>query len=89
MDLSFSKKGDWYEAVFTADSNFNLHIEKSGGIAYLQQSSVDGAQFAAVRGANWGRDMDVIDEGFSALVYPMYILVRSSVEPTRAVVTFS
>lgn len=89
MELTFVKKGEWYEADFTADKDFNLHIEKSSGTLYLQQSSVQGAKPAAVRGANWGPDVDVIDEGFSALVYPMYIRVKSSVEPSVAAVAFS
>ena len=89
MDLLFEKKGEWYEANFTAESDFNIHVEKSGGTLYLQQSCVENGQPATVRGANWGRDIDVIDEGFSALVYPMHIRVKSSVAPTRAVVVFS
>ena len=66
MNLTFTKKGEWYEADFTADGNFNLHIEKPGGTCYLQQSSVSGGKHAAVRGAAWGRDVDVIDEGIAA-----------------------
>lgn len=89
MDLTFAKNGEWYVADFTADSDFNLHIEKAGGTCYLQQSSVSGGKHAAVRGAAWGRDVDVIDEGVAALVYPMYIRVKTSELPTLAVVTFS
>ena len=88
MNLIFTKKGEWYEADFTADSNFNLHIEKPNGPIEMLQSSVQGAQPAAVEGVNFGYDNTVIDRGFAALVYPMYIRVRSKTMPTMAVVTF-
>lgn len=88
MDLSFSKKGDWYEATFTAEGAFNLHIEKPNGPIEMGQSSVEGGEYAPVEGLNLGYDNTVIDRGFSGVVYPVYIKVRSKVMPTKAVVNF-
>lgn len=87
MELTFVKKGEWYEADFTADKDFNLHIEKANGPLNMYQTTVQGGQYEDVRGLNFGLDNTVVDIDFTALVYPKYIRVVSKVMPTLAVVT--
>lgn len=87
MELTFVKKGEWYEADFTADKDFNLHIEKANGSLSMYQTTVQGGQYEDVRGLNFGLDNTVVDIDFTALVFPKYIRVVSKVMPTLAVVT--
>ena len=87
MELTFVKKGEWYEPDFTADKDFNLHIEKANGPLNMYQTTVQGGQYEDVRGLNFGLDNTVVDIDFTALVYPKYIRVVSKVMPTLAVVT--
>lgn len=87
MELTFVKKGEWYEADFTADKDFNLHIEKANGPLSMYQTTVQGGQYEDVRGLNFGLDNTVVDIDFTALVFPKYIRVVSKVMPTLAVVT--
>jgi hypothetical protein len=88
MELKFTKKGDWYEADFTAESDFNLHIEKPHGPLVVYQTTIEGSQYEAVQGLDFGLDNDVVDIDFTAVVFPKYIRVMSKVMPTMAVVTF-
>ena len=44
MTLTFTKQGTKYVAEFTATSDFNLHIEKTGGgkVTFFQRSTPNG-----------------------------------------------
>lgn len=86
MELNFTKAGGLYVAEFTVTADFNLHIEKPNGALFIEQSSVEGAEYAPVKDFKLGINNQVIDEGYSALVYPMYIRVKSATMPTKAYV---
>lgn len=45
MELTFTKVGDKYVALFTVTSDFNIHIEKSGGRVGLFQSSIENGEY--------------------------------------------
>lgn len=87
--LNFSKQGDSYVAIFTATADFNIHIEKPNGAIVVEQSSVEGAEYAPIKDLNLGINNQVVDVDFAALVYPKYIRVKSATMPTMAVVTFN
>ena len=89
MELKFNSNGGAFIAEFVATSDFNLHIEgvNESEIVIYQRGSESG-QYAFVRGAkpypSYGK---VYDFDFVGAVYPKYIMVKSEVEPTLAVVT--
>ena len=90
MELSFVKEGRRYFAEFKATSDFNLHIEKTGsGFLYVQQKTVENAEYDSIRGATFAQSDVVIDIDFTALVYPKWIKIVTEVEPTLAVVTYN
>lgn len=89
MDLNFQKVGSFYVADFTAESDFNVHIEKENGDIFLMQSTIANGEYDYVHNANFNRADSVIDVDFTALVYPKHIRVKSRVLPTKATVTFA
>lgn len=88
MELEFTKNGEMYEATFTAEGNFALHIERAeAGEIDMYQTSVEGATPALVKIDGWGYRSDkVIDTDVSVLVAPKYITIKSKNQPTMAVV---
>jgi hypothetical protein len=89
MELTFTKVGDKYVAQFTVTSDFNIHIEKSGGRIVLFQSSIENGSYDYVSGATIADTDGVFDSDFTALIYPKYIKMTADVMPTKAVVTFA
>lgn len=89
MELTFTKEGDKYIATFTASSDFNLHIEKSGGRVVVFQTSVYNGKYDSISGATIAETDGVFDSDFTALVYPKHIKMVADVMPTKAVVTFA
>ena len=89
MELTFTKDGDKYVTSFAVTSDFNIHIEKSGGRVVLFQSSIENGEYDYVSGATIADTDGVFDSDFTALVYPKYIKMVADVMPTKAVVTFA
>lgn len=89
MELTFTKVGDKYVAQFAVTSDFNIHIEKSGGRIVLFQSSIENGEYDYVSGATIADTDGVFDSDFTALIYPKYIKMVADVMPTKAVVTFA
>ena len=89
MELTFTKDGDKYVASFAVTSDFNIHIEKSGGRVVLFQSSIENGEYDYVSGATIADTDGVFDSDFTALIYPKYIKMVADVMPTKAVVTFA
>lgn len=88
MNLEFTKNGDLYIAEFTAEADFNIHIEKDAGFVTLYQTSVAGGKYEVVRSLNRNYLDPVIDAAHKVLVAPLYIRLVSSTMPSVAVVTF-
>jgi hypothetical protein len=90
MDLTFNKIGNSYVAEFTAEADFNLHIERvsSGYLRVEQRTSANGA-YGLVTGMDEYAFMKVIDADFVGGVFPKGIKVVSESQPTLAVVTFN
>ena len=95
MELSFKQSSQTfagelaYETEFSAEADFNLHVERKrcGRILFYQKTSENG-NFAIIDGL---RNLDakgVIDIDFTALIYPKTIKIVSESEPTLAVVTY-
>lgn len=89
MELTFTKEGDKYVTSFAVTSDFNIHIEKSGGRVVLFQSSIENGEYDYVSGATIADTDGVFDSDFTALIYPKYIKMVADVMPTKAVVTFA
>ena len=89
MELTFTKDGDKYVTQFAVTSDFNIHIEKSGGRVVLFQSSIENGEYDYVSGATIADTDGVFDSDFTALIYPKYIKMVADVMPTKAVVTFA
>lgn len=89
MELTFTKDGDKYVTSFTVTSDFNIHIEKSGGRIVLFQSSIENGEYDYVSGATIADTDGVFDSDFTALIYPKYIKMVADVMPTKAIVTFA
>lgn len=89
MELTFNKEGDKYVAKFSVTSDFNIHIEKSGGRVVLFQSSIENGEYDYVSGATIADTDGVFDSDFTALIYPKYIKMVADVMPSKAVVTFA
>lgn len=89
MELTFSKLEEVWVSEFQVSGAFNLHIEGvlEGGVQVYQRGTGTGG-YALVRGATpYPTYGTVYDSDFSALVYPKYIRVVCSNQPTMAVVT--
>ncbi len=89
MELTFTKQGDKYITEFTAEADFNLHIEKTSGRVVLFQSSIENGKYDSVSGATIAETDGVFDSDFTALVYPKYIKLVADTMPLVAVVTFA
>lgn len=88
MELTFGKEGNWYVSEFEVTGDFNLHIEKEpkGEFYLYQRTSGDKYDLIKNFGYNKGGD-DIIDVDFTALVYPKYIMIKSTIQPSVAVLT--
>jgi hypothetical protein len=88
MDLNFELQGGYFISEFEVTSDFNLHIEKDpiGQFIVYQRTAGGAYDLVADFGKNKGDD-PVIDYDFSALVYPKYIQIKSSVKPVVATIT--
>lgn len=89
MELTFNKVNNKYIATFTATSNFNIHIEQTGGIVELYYTSVEDAKPKYLKALNNSKDEKVIDVDCEVLVFPKYVTLESSVLPTKAIVTYN
>ena len=91
QDITFNREGDQYVATFEAPGDFALHIERDElGPVTIGTSTVQGADFALVDDfPTTARNKRVIDYDFAGVIYPKYIKVTSSTEPTLAVVTIA
>lgn len=89
MELTFTKEWDKYVAEFEATSDFNIHIEKSGGRIVIFQSSIENGEYDYVSGATIADTDGVFDSDFTALIYPKYIKMVADVMPYKAIVTFA
>lgn len=83
--LTFNKEGGNWVAYFKAETDFALHIERDeAGVMSMEQSTTGGG-YAVVEDfparARYGR---AFDYEFSALVYPKFIRIASTSEPTFA-----
>lgn len=88
MELQFTQNENLFIAEFTAEADFNIHIEKDAGFVTLYQSGVQGGKYDVVRTLNDNNQDVVIDTDCLAVVYPKYLRVVATTLPTVAVVTF-
>lgn len=88
MELQFKKVGKRWVAEFEATGNFNLNIERvePSKIKIYQKGSEEGEYASS---ASWEINYapSVVDNDFSALIYPKFIKVVSESEPIQAIVT--
>lgn len=91
MELTFNKVNDAYVAEFTAEKDFNLHIERTdAGIISVYQRGSESGDYALVQGFGLdNRYRFVIDTDFTSAVYPKHIKVESVTQPSVAVVTYN
>lgn len=91
MELTFEKEENWYVSEFKVKGDFNLHIEKEPkGEFYLYQRTSSSGQYDIIQDFGYKKGGDnVIDLDLQALVYPKWIKIKSSVNPTLAVVTMA
>lgn len=90
MNLTFNKVGNVYVAEFKAEGNFSLHIEKPEGSFAIKQTSVEGAAYDEVRDQASYTDKDrVIDTEVRGSMWPKWIKIVSSSQPTMAVAIFA
>lgn len=88
MNLHFERRNGYFISEFEVTNDFNLHIEKdpTGQFLVYQRTAGGAYDLVADFGKNKGDD-PVIDYDFSALVYPKYIQIKSSVDPVIATIT--
>lgn len=88
MELNFEKNElGKYVAEFTAESDFNLHMESGVPIsAVIYQKSVADGSYAVAANLN-GAGL-VVDTDITALVYPKYIKISSDYAVSNCHVTF-
>lgn len=89
MEIQFNNINDEFISEFEVTSDFNLHIEgvPQHNIRIYQRGASSGG-YAYVKGSTPSPSAgNVYDYDFSALIYPKYIKVVCSTEPTMAVVT--
>lgn len=88
MELQFEKVGKRWVAEFEATGNFNLNIERvePSKIKIYQKGSEEGEYASS---ASWEINYapSVVDNDFSALIYPKFIKVVSDSEPIQGIVT--
>ena len=89
MELDFQKNGQKYVATFEVNSDFNLHIEKKRGEMYIYQKSTPIGEYDSVSMPLISQLDEVFDSDFTALVYPKYIKIVCTTEPTMAIVTMA
>lgn len=89
MNLEFAHTGDLYIADFTANADFNLHIEQeTKGFVDVYQSGISDGKYDMVKALSHTYN-EVVDVDCTALIYPKYIRVVLRNEPNKAVVTFA
>lgn len=88
MNLHFERRNGYFISEFEVTNDFNLHIEKDpiGQFIVYQRTAGGAYDLVADFGKNKGDD-PIIDYDFSALVYPKYIQIKSSVNPAIATIT--
>lgn len=88
MNLHFERRNGYFISEFEVTNDFNLHIEKDpiGQFIVYQRTAGGAYDLVADFGKNKGDD-PIIDYDFSALVYPKYIQIKSSVNPVIATIT--
>lgn len=91
MELSFKQINGHYEAEFTAETDFNLHIERKDAPSFLAvyQRGSDTGEYARVNALGDVNGVRVFDYDFILGVAPKHIKVLVDQEPILAVVTFN
>ena len=87
MELNFERIDNLYVAEFEVTSDFNLHIERDteGRLDIYQRTA--GGQYEYINDIGWLNRRLVYDYDFTALVYPKYIKIVTSVLPLVATIT--
>lgn len=87
MELNFERIDNLYVAEFEVASDFNLHIERDteGRLDIYQRTA--GGQYEYINDIGWLNRRLVYDYDFTALVYPKYIKIVTSVLPLVATIT--
>lgn len=86
MELTFEKKGLFYEATFQVNNNFNLHLErKNDGMLTMLQSTVENGNYDIIQKNIPQRK--IIDWDFTAAVFPKYIKIISASEVEKVEIT--
>lgn len=77
--LNFSKNGENYEATFTANADYALHIEReeAGKFIIMQRTGSSGEYFPCSLPSHIGNAGKVLDYTFSHGVYPMNVKIVS------------
>lgn len=84
--LSFNQVGDVYQAEFTANSDYALHIErkKVGKLKILQKSITNGSYADCILPTWVSNCGQVLDCTISHGMYPMHVLIVSETPVTIA-----
>lgn len=84
--INFVKGEQYYTAEFQINGPVNVHIERAeAGALYFRQRSIDHGSYDLINGANWNNRGDLtIDTAIQGVVYPMWIKIESTSEPTLA-----
>ena len=87
MELNFERIDNLYVAELEVTSDFNLHIERDteGRLDIYQRTA--GGQYEYINDIGWLNRRLVYDYDFTALVYPKYIKIVTSVLPLVATIT--
>lgn len=88
MELEFQKTNEGFVAEFTAENDFNIHIESAKPIVgSICQKSVQEGKYAVAE--NITGTGNVLDTDVTALIYPKYIKVVTESQVTNCQVTFA
>lgn len=87
MSIEFSNTNGNYVSVFKVEADFNLHIEMGGKVSVLQRGCASGDFDAVASLPSDKSSRTVFDYDFTAAVYPKWIKVITSANPSKAEVT--
>lgn len=90
MDLEFKLQEGLYVAEFTADTKFNLHIERaSGGLVKIQQRGSYRGEYADIESISKANLPMIIDYDVPVDIAPKYFKIILETAPTLAIVSFA
>lgn len=87
MELIFFKVGEEYVAEFMTTANINIHIEKNNAAIKMFQKTLLDAKYSHISEFDRWCYNSVIDVDICGAIYPKYIRIVCTVEPTMAEVT--